>query len=44
MTGITLFEHESVCTSFCKIYVVLIAIIFTISIGIGAYLINQIGT
>ena len=30
-------EHENKCKSSCTIYVVLIAIIFTISIGIGTY-------
>ena len=35
MARITLFEHGIMCTSCCPIYVVLITIIFTISIGIG---------
>ena len=30
-------EDENKCKSSCTIYVVLIAIIFTISIGIGTY-------
>ena len=37
MVGKTLFENGNVCTSSCTIYVVLIAVIFTISIGISAY-------
>ena len=37
MARVTLFEHGIVCTSSCTIYVVLITIIFTISIGIGGY-------
>ena len=37
MAGITLFEQGNVCKCYCTIYVVLIAIIFTISIGIGTY-------
>ena len=37
MVGITLFEHENVCTSYCRIYVVLITVILSISIGIDAY-------
>ena len=37
MVGITLFKHENMCISSCTIYVVLIAVIFTISIGIDAY-------
>ena len=36
---ITLAEDENKCKSSCTIYVVLIAIIFTISIGIGTYFI-----
>ena len=32
-----LFERENECKSSCTIYVVLIAIVFTISIGIGTY-------
>ena len=39
VTGITLFEHKNKCKSSCTIYVVLIAIVFTISIGIGTYFI-----
>ena len=39
MTEITLAEDENKCKSFCTIYVVLIVIIFTISIGIGTYFI-----
>ena len=42
ITGITLFEcnsleHKNKCISSCTIYVVLIAIVFTIYIGIGTY-------
>ena len=37
ITGITLFEHKNKCKSSCTIYVVLIAIVFTICIGIGTY-------
>ena len=37
MVGITLFKHENMCISSCTIYVVLIAVIFTISIGNDAY-------
>ena len=36
---ITLFEHKSKYKSSCTIYVVLIAIVFTICIGIGTYFI-----
>ena len=36
ITGITLFEHKNKCKSSCTIYVVLMAIVFTIRIGIGA--------
>ena len=39
MTRITLAEDENKCKSSCKIYVVLIAIIFKICIGIGTYFI-----
>ena len=34
---ITLADHENVCKSYCTIYVVLIAIISPIVIGIGTY-------
>ena len=34
-----LFEHGNDCKSSCTIYVVLIAIVFTISIGTGTYFI-----
>ena len=34
-----LFEHRNDCKSLCTIYVVLIVIVFTISIGIGTYFI-----
>ena len=42
ITGITLFEcisveHKNKCRSFCRIYVVLIVIVFTICIEIGTY-------
>ena len=37
ITKIILFEHKSKCKSSCTIYVVLIAIAFTICIGIGTY-------
>ena len=37
IAGITLFEHKSKCKSSYTIYVVLIAIVFTICIGIGTY-------
>ena len=37
IAGITLAGHENVCVYSCTIYVVLIVMIFTISIGIGAY-------
>ena len=39
MTKITLAEDENKCKSFGTIYFVLIAIIFTITIGIGTYFI-----
>ena len=39
ITRITLAEDETKCKSSCTIYVVLTAIIFTISIGIGIYFI-----
>ena len=39
---ITLFEDKNKCKSSSTIYVVLIAIIFTISIGIGTYFIYYI--
>ena len=44
ITGITLFEwnsveHKNKCKSWCTIYVVLIAIVFTICTGIGTYFI-----
>ena len=35
----TLFEHRNECKSSCTIYVFLIAIVFTINIGIGTYFI-----
>ena len=38
-TGIALFERRNVCKYWCTIYVVLIAMVFTISIGIGTYFI-----
>ena len=37
MARIILFEHKNVCIYSCTIYIVLIAIIFTINIGIGTY-------
>ena len=37
MTKTTLAEHENKCKFSCTIYVALIAIIFTINIGIGTY-------
>ena len=37
--GMALFESENDCRFSCTIYVVLIAIVFTISIGIGTYFI-----
>ena len=37
IAGVTLFAHENECVFSCTIYVVLIAMIFTISLGIGAY-------
>ena len=30
-------EHESVCKSFCALYIVLFSIIFRINVGIGTY-------
>ena len=39
MTKITLAEVENKCKSLCTIYVLLIAIIFIICIGIGTYFI-----
>ena len=39
IAGMTLFERRNECKSSCTIYVVLIAIVFTISIGIGTYFI-----
>ena len=35
-----LFEHGNECKSSCKIYVVLIVIVFTFCIGIGTYFIQ----
>ena len=40
IAGTALFERRSKCKSSCTIYVVLIAIVFIISIGIGTYCIN----
>ena len=40
IAGMALFERGIECKSSCTIYVVLIAIIFTISIGIGTYFIH----
>ena len=37
IAGMGLFEAGNDCKSSCTIYVVLIAIVFTISIGIGTY-------
>ena len=37
VTGLTLFEHENKCKSSCTIYLVLIAVVFSICIGIGTY-------
>ena len=37
IAGITLAGHENVCVCSCTIYFVLIAVIFTISIGISVY-------
>ena len=37
LAQITLAEDENKCKSSCTIYVILIAIIFTICIGIGTY-------
>ena len=39
MTKITLAEVENKCKSLCTVYVLLIAIIFIICIGIGTYFI-----
>ena len=39
IAGTALFERRNECKSSCTIYVVLIAIVFTISIGIGTYFI-----
>ena len=39
IAGMALFERGNDCKSSCTIYVVLIAIVFTISIGIGTYFI-----
>ena len=39
IAGTALFECENECKSSCTIYVVLIAIVFTISIRIGSYFI-----
>ena len=39
LAGMVLFERGGKCKSSCTIYNVLIAIVFTISIGIGTYLI-----
>ena len=39
IAGMALFERRNECKSSCTIYVVLIAIVFTISIGIGTYFI-----
>ena len=39
IAGIALFELENECKFSCTIYVVLIAIIFTVRIGIGTYFI-----
>ena len=39
IAGMDLFERESKCKSSCTIYVVLIAIVFTISNGIGTFFI-----
>ena len=40
IAGMALFERRNDCKSSCTIYVVLIAIVFTISIGIGTYFIH----
>ena len=37
IAGMTLFERRNECKSSCTVYVVLTAIVFTISIGIGTY-------
>ena len=39
ITGMSLFEHGNDCKSLGTIYVVLIVIVFTITIGIGTYFI-----
>ena len=39
IAGMALFERGNDCKSSCTIYVVLIVIVFTISIGIGTYFI-----
>ena len=39
IAGMSLFERGNDCKSSCTIYVVLIAIVFSISIGIGTYFI-----
>ena len=39
IAGMDLFERGNECKSSCTIYVVLIAIVFTICIGIGTYFI-----
>ena len=39
ISGMALFERRNECKSSCRIYVVLIVIVFTISIGIGTYFI-----
>ena len=44
IAGITLTGHENKCIWFCTIYVVLIVIIFTISIGIVLILFILVGT
>ena len=39
IAGMALLEHRNECKSLSTIYIVLIAIVFTISIGIGTYFI-----
>ena len=39
IAGMALFERRTKCKSSCTIYVVLIAILFAISIGVGTYFI-----
>ena len=39
IAGMALFENRNYCKSSCTIYVVLIAIVFTTTIGIGTYFI-----